>query len=414
MITYHDAINNLLSNAPILNDEFIDLDHSLGRVCSQTILSREELPSFANSAMDGFAVQAEITQRCSNLNPLHLPVADTIAAGDRLKKNVIPPIECAYEIMTGAPVPTEYNSVIPVESITFADNKQDGYRQIVVHEPTQPGRNIRYPGEDFRIGDVVISQGTVIAPSHIMALSSLGITQLNVFHQPKITILSTGNELVPIDTAHLEVGQIRHSNGIYLCNALRSQGISADFLGCFSDDPDILESQLYQLLNATDPPDIIITTGAVSAGKWDFIPTLVQKLKMEILFHKVAIRPGKPILAARWLDKSYFFGLPGNPISCTVGLRFFVYPLLRKLRAMTPEKPLTAKLTDAVTKKPGLHTFCKAIYESDDSGQLKVNLLKDQESFKIKPLLAMNCWAVLDGSRSDYQANDLINIYEAY
>ncbi len=405
MITFNDAINILLSEVQLVATQTVNLYEAVGRVCAVTLTATEVIPAFANAAMDGFAIQTMTLKDCSPTNPVHLSVTSSIAAGDAAPASVLTLPGYVCEIMTGAVVPQGYDAVIPIEAVNVIDNQQ-----IVINQTLQPGENIRYPGEDFLIGDQVLTKGSIIEPRHIMILASLGLTQITVYRPINVVILSTGNELVSVDTKQLAVGQIRNSNGIYAVSALRQLGVNAQFLGSFADDLATVKNKIVQLQNSQPAPDIIITTGAVSAGKWDFIPTLLRELQAHILFHKVAIRPGKPILAAKLSATTYFLGLPGNPISTAVGLRFFVDPLLRSLHGRELEKPVVAKLKAPIEKKHNLHTFYKAHTEVNQSGELIVEILSGQESFKMKPLLTANCWAALCAPKV-YQQHELVEIY---
>jgi molybdopterin molybdotransferase len=405
MITYSDALDILLSKVPLIPTEIVHLNEVLGRVCAQTIYSPEAMPSFTNSAMDGFAIQSKSLKDCSPTNPVYLSVVGSVAAGDA-PISISTHINPACEIMTGAVVPDGFDAVIPIEAVTVIDNKK-----VIIQQTLVPGQNIRYPGEDIQINDLILSAGTIIEPQHIMILASLGITQIKVYRKIKIVILSTGNELVNIETKNLATGQIRNSNGIYLAHALQTPSVHAEFLGSFSDDLNTVKNIIMQLQNGQPAPDLIITTGAVSAGKWDFIPTLLSEINADILFHKVAIRPGKPILAARLSEHTYFFGLPGNPISTAVGLRFFVKPLLRSMQGRALEKTLHAKLKNPLNKKHNLHTFYKAHIQVNSLGELIVDILSGQESFKMKPLLTANCWAALCEAK-EYHQHELIDVYE--
>ncbi|MGA2654969.1 MAG: molybdopterin molybdotransferase MoeA [Gammaproteobacteria bacterium] len=404
MITYPEALNLLLADVPLAKTETVNLEHSLARTCAKSIFSTEAMPSFANSAMDGFAVQTKAVADCSAEKPVYLNVIATIAAGDAISHTP----SCAFdtcEIMTGAIVPNGFDAVIPIEAIKIIDSNRIEINQIM-----KPGQNIRYPGEDFQINDLVLSKGQTIEPKHIMILASLGITEIEVYKPIKVVILSTGNELVSIDEKQLKLGQIRHSNGIYAEHLIKSLGYDATFIGCFADDFDLVKSEISKIVNSENKPDVIITTGAVSAGKWDFIPNLLRELHAEILFHKVAIRPGKPILAAKLSHDIYFLGLPGNPVSTAVGLRFFAIPLLGKLSNKPCDKIISAKLKSSIQKKHDLHTFYKAYFEINSEGECTVDILSGQESFKMQPLLAANCWAILQ-EQKDYQQHELVKVY---
>jgi molybdopterin molybdotransferase len=405
MITYHEAINILTSNVSLVNTEVVDISAAIGKICAQTITASEALPAFANSAMDGYAIQTKALTDCSPAKPVHLTVTTSIAAGDAA--HVLPAsIMDACEIMTGAIVPNGYDAVIPIETVKIISEKE-----IAISQLLEPGQNIRYPGEDFQINDMILTEGEVIEPRHIMILASFGITQIIVYRKLNVVILSTGNELVSVDTKQLTMGQVRNSNGIYTAQVLEQLGVSARFLGSFADNLTPVKDKIKQILLEEPAPDLVITTGAVSAGKWDFIPTLLNELQAEVLFHKVAIRPGKPILAAKLSKNTYFLGLPGNPISAAVGLRFFAMPLLRHMQGRIIEKTVPAKLNTPIQKKHDLLTFYKAFTHINQHGECMVDILPGQESFKMKPLLTANCWAVLD-EKKEYQQHVLINIYQ--
>jgi molybdopterin molybdotransferase len=401
MITYPEALDLLLANVSHVNTEIVELSHAIGKTCAKIITANESIPAFANSAMDGFAVQTNALKHCSDEHPVHLKVIAAIAAGDSAHYAATSPLDTC-EIMTGAVVPSGYDAVIPIEYVKFVNPNE-----IVITQSLKPGQNIRFPGEDFQINDVILTPGEIITPKHIMILATFGITQIPIYRPLTVAILSTGNELVSIETKQLATGQIRNSNGIYIAHYLQQLGVNATFIGSFADDVTTVKNKIEQLSTV----DLIITTGAVSAGKWDFIPTLLHALQANILFHKVAIRPGKPILAATVKDHTYFLGFPGNPIASVVGLRFFALPLIYQLHGRTIEKPIIAKLNTPIQKKHRLHTFYKAFSHVNSQGECMVNILSDQESFKMKPLLTANCWAVLQDER-DYAQHEYIHIYQ--
>jgi molybdopterin molybdotransferase len=173
--------------------------------------------------------------------------------------------------------------------------------------------------------------------------------------------------------------------------------------------PDDAQALTRELTRALDLADIVITTGGVSAGRLDFVPATLAAMGGEILFHKVAIRPGKPLLCAR-LGGRLVFALPGNPIAVAVGLRFFVIPALRALAGRVPERWLRARAEAAIHSRAGITFFAKSRAQVDGQGTLRVAALPGQESFKISPLLAANCWAILDAERGGVAADDLVDV----
>jgi molybdopterin molybdotransferase len=181
--------------------------------------------------------------------------------------------------------------------------------------------------------------------------------------------------------------------------------------GIIPDDADMFAAKV-RILSAR--ADIIVSTGAVSAGRHDFVAESLRRLGAEILFHKVAIRPGKPILLARLPGGTFYLGLPGNPVSAAVGLRFFLYPLLCSLSGISQENDQPARLELPVKKKPGMRFFQKARFWTDDAGQGRVRILDGQESFKIRPMLEMNCWAILDEEQEYAAAGATVPVASLY
>jgi molybdopterin molybdotransferase len=400
MITYQEALEKISSSVTEIESESISISDSLGMVVVEDIISAENSPPFKNSAMDGFAVKTSTLSGTTIFDVVGSTVAGDLPDAGK---------NGAWEIMTGAPVPDGYDAVIKIEDVEILErNNDDRPSKISTKVIAEPNQNIREAGEDFKSGDLVLNAGDTITPYHIMALASLGITEIKTTVKPTISIISTGKELVDDLSATLIAGQIRNSNAPYLQAELSSMGIKHSYAGTIHDDPELFEEMLVKLLESNT--NIIISTGAVSMGRHDFIPDSLKKLGAEIIFHKVAIRPGKPILFAKFPNGKFYFGLPGNPISAAIGLRFFVYPLICKLQNLKTRKPLIAKLSETTKKKTGFLFFRKALAYSDETGQLHVDILQGQESFKINPLLTANCWAILPADSSSVAAGSNIDI----
>ena len=244
-------------------------------------------------------------------------------------------------------------------------------------------------------------------PQHILTLGSHGIPRLKVRRKPRIAILATGKEIVEVGEP-LQSGQIWNSTAPFLKTALSALGTDPTFYGIVKDDPEAF----FQIMNRifSDAPDVVITTGAVSVGKHDFIAQALSDLKAQILFSKVAIRPGKPILFAKLPQGPSFFGLPGNPVSTAVGMRFFVVPFLRKMLGQAQEKPWTALLEKSARKPEGFRCFFKARVESR-RGALHVSILPGQSSFMISPLLEANAWAVLPEEAKSIQEGTPLELF---
>ncbi len=402
MINYEQAIE-LIYKTDRLKTKRIAFEQARGFIAAQSIKARNCVPPFSNSAMDGFAIYDKDIAHATEKKPVFLPISGNSAAGDILEKGI--PNTC-WEIMTGAGIPKGYNTVVKLEDVCIEQN------QIKFHSPVPACHHIRKAGEDFSIGDEIIHPGTLISPHHIMALAAIGEKNILVYHKPALTFFITGKELIDNPETSLESGQIRNSNGPYLHSALNEIGINPHYGGLIKDDPEAFEIELKNTLSHSD---ILITTGAVSAGKYDFIPHSLKRLGADIIFHKLAIRPGKPLLYARFKNGKHFFGLPGNPVSAIIGLRFFVIPLIRHLQNMPIEKPITIEDDSlSLPEKKGVCFFQKAYLSLDTTQKFRLHILDGQESFKIHPMLKANSWAVFSRQIRDQTHNPKIKLYPLF
>ncbi len=409
MISYREALACIRECGHRQNVKTVDLHQALGKICAADIASSQTVPAFDNSAMDGFAVRTADTQGAAAEQLLSLRIAGSALAGDVPAAAVT---GSAWEINTGAPVPQGYDSIVPVEQVQTEGLGSGGRpASIRLSAPARINEHIRRAGEDFRPGDSVIAAGTRVMPQHIMALAALGIGEIKVHAAPAVAVISTGRELVDDSRSSLMPGQIRNANGPYLMAILSRLHTEPHYEGIIPDDPEMFAAKV-RILSAR--ADIIVSTGAVSAGRHDFVVESLRRLGARILFHKVAIRPGKPILFARLPTGTFYLGLPGNPVSAAVGLRFFLYPLLCSLSGIDPEHEQPARLEQPVKKKPGLRFFQKAKIWTDEAGQRRVRILDGQESFKIRPMLEMNCWAILDEEREHAAAGAMIPVATLY
>ncbi len=398
MISYEQALNILQQNE---KQPSIDIatDKALGFVAVKAIKSDVFVPPFNNSAMDGFAIKSADIANASKESPISLKIAGSTMAGDSPSSGATG----AWEIMTGAPVPENYDSVVKIEDI---DLSKKGFATF--SNPIKIHNNIRDRGEDFSPNDLIIEEGTIITAKHIMALAAIGVDRINVATKPNIKIFSTGKEIINNSKTPLLKGQIRNSNSPYLKAILSELGLNSTYGGVIPDNAELFEEKIRQAIKDND---IIISTGAVSMGKKDFVPDSLRKLGADIIFHKVLIRPGKPILYAKFPNKVKYFGLPGNPISCAVGFRFFIVPYLRKILGQEAEQALKANLIAPLRKKKGFRFFCKAFASLTSEGVLQVEILSGQQSFKIHPLLKANCWASLAPEQEQLDAGAKIDIY---
>ena len=406
MISYQET-QTILKNQPRLAPHRVKIENACGLIAAQDVVSQVFVPSFLNAAMDGFAVKTTDLLSASRTNPINLSVTGSSMAGEVSIKGK----GGAWEIMTGAYVPEGYDAVIKVEDVIIIKTHPNGHpAEIQISQPMAKKENIRCEGEDFTPNKQILKKGQLITPSSIMALSAVGESEILVTPKPIVTVFSSGKEVVDEQDKELLPGQIRDANGPFLMAMLKECNCNARYAGLVKDDPEEFEAKVLANLNNTD---IFISTGAVSAGSLDFIPTSLQRLGAEIIFHKAAIRPGKPILYARFPNGSHFFGLPGNPISAIIGFRFFILSLLHHLQGHPAEQPLKARLNTPCSKPHDLRFFAKAKLSNTNNADLVVDILQGQESFKTHSLLNANCWAVLKAQQKDRQEGDIVDVYPA-
>lgn len=402
MISYKEvlAIISREGDERQLLGEWTDTREIVGRICAEDITSPVSNQQFDNSAMDGFAVRTEDF----NASPAALEIAGRIIAGELKEYKPLLPGQC-YEIMTGAVLPPGCDAVVPVEKTERQKEK------ILFREAPRKGDHIRRAGEDFSEGDKILEKGMVFSPGHVLTLATLGVGKVKVLKKPRVAFISTGQEVVDALSTPLNPGQIYNSTGPYLQIALPAMGAEILPLGSIGDDHDLYKKKLREVVDQGS--DIILSTGAVSAGSEDFVPVVLKDMGAEIFFHKVAIRPGKPILFARFPHQGpFFFGLPGNPVSTAAGLRFFVDPLIRTMQGLLAEKPQYAILQKPFRKNHRLRSFVRASIHGTAKATLEVDIPEKQQSFMVKPFIDTNAWAVIEEDASSLKAGDLVEIYQ--
>lgn len=398
MKSYFDSIQILFNNSNKLLDYIkfknIKLLESINNVSYTTLLSDKDIPFFCNSAMDGYAICSQHTVDLSFSKSKVFKIIDVVMAGESVGDYDLDG-DCVVEIMTGARLPSCFDSVIKFEDVIFDSNSNN---KIILNRFVKLGENVRQIGEDFKLGDIIIRKGEMCSPCHLMSLSTFGIKTVNILNKPCVYLVCSGNEIV--ESVNLNkcvdidnVSCINNTTAPYIISFLKILGIEVHYLGLVKDNV----NDFKLLLTSSLPLDVlslVITTGAVSKGKADFIPLALKSMGVNILFHGVKIKPGKPILFAKYSLKTYFFGLPGNPISSVIGLRFFVYPFLRLLMGQAYEKPFKAILDLDYLCKRRYDTFLKA-YSYFSGSSLRVKILDDQESFKINSMLKSNSFVFL-------------------
>jgi molybdopterin molybdotransferase len=402
MIEYKQARKRIkkAARAVKLATEDCALDLAQGRVLAAPVLANVDLPAFDNSAMDGYALRAQ-----TETGELRLPVVKSIAAGDLPSETEM---DGAVEIMTGAPVPHWCETVVPVENVEIERGEDGEPTAISLHGPIVIDQHIRRAGEDVTNGEELLAPGRVLSPEVIMMLAALGQSNVSVKACPKVSLISTGAELVDQPNIPLQPGQIRNSNQPFLAAKLMGWPVEVDAM---TGHPDTKDEFLKMLRAAVSGgSQIIISTGAVSMGNRDFVPDALAEMGAQTIFHKSRIRPGKPILFAVLPNGALFFGLPGNPISAAVGFTFFVLPALRKILGLKEPAPQSARLVNNFSKRAGLRMFAKACCWNQ-KGKMLVEILPGQQSFRMNPLLAANCWAEIPEDAASVEPGAKLRIH---
>ncbi|MCG8409749.1 MAG: molybdopterin molybdotransferase MoeA [Bacteroidales bacterium] len=311
MITIEEAYKTVIDTACCLQTEKIKFTESLGRVLAENVKSDIEMPPFDKSAMDGYACRK--TDLKNNLE-----IIEIIPAG-KIPEKEIGVNQCA-NIMTGAPIPRGADCVVQVELTELINDK-------LVKINTEPARaNISYKGEDVKEGEIVLQKGIKIEAQHIAIFAAVGYTEVLVYKTPKVGIISTGDELVEPNIKP-SLSQIRNSNGYQLIAQVKKCGAIANYIGIADDTPQDTFEKVNKALNEND---IVLLTGGVSMGSFDFVPDVLKQAGIKILFDSVAVKPGKPTTFGVANGK-YCFGLPGNPVSSFVQFELLVKPLIYHL-----------------------------------------------------------------------------------
>jgi len=384
MLKVDEAMRLVLNSTEVLPFEEVSLLNSLDRVLARDIYSGLPLPPWDNSAMDGYAVRANDTKYASPNSPCVLEVIGEIKAGEFPECEIIQ--GKAMRITTGAPLPDGADAVVVLEATEESKDK------VKVFKSVTRGENIRKKGEDVREGSLVIEKGKRVRAYEIAMLASLGITKVTVYRTPRVAVITTGDELIDIEE-QLPKGKIRDSNSWMLSALLIKTGINPISSGKAADNRNSLVERVKEAL--TEGLDCLLVSGGVSVGKYDIVKGVLKELGFQEIFHRVKMKPGKPLLFGR-INKALVFGLPGNPVSSAISFEVFVRPALFKMMGME-FKPLTvsAILKEDIRKKPGKTHFLRVSLE-EEGGILYAVPLKKQGSAMITSLTSADGFIEID------------------
>ncbi|MEJ2109451.1 MAG: molybdopterin molybdotransferase MoeA [Acidobacteriota bacterium] len=395
MISVEEALGILFSNLPGRKVEQVHFQDSLSRILAEDLTATGNIPPFNRSAMDGFAVSAEDVENA----PVELEIAGEVRAGGGMP-GTLPPGQ-AMSIMTGAPVPNGADSVQIVEECRLSG---DG-RRVTINKPVRSGENIVAMGSEASAGEVVLKTGHRVGPAEIAVMATFGYDLVKVWRNPRVAVFATGDELVEINEAP-RPDQIRNSNAYCLISQLKYMGLEAEYLGIAKDDKEALRSRMLKGLEK----EVLIITGGVSMGEYDFVKDVFEELGLEILFSKVAIKPGKPTVFAR-KGETLIFGLPGNPISALVTFECFVRPALGSLCGMAqPElHRMKGELLADMKQSSGRMAFFPAWVFWDEGG-VKVEPLRWKSSADIIGFTGANATFIFPRNRNHLRKGETVEV----
>ncbi len=390
-LTVAEALNAVLDGVSVLSAESEPILDALGRVLAEPVVAADSLPPFANSSMDGYALRADDIVNACTQTPVTLDVVGDIAAGN--VSDVAVTAGTAARIMTGAPLPSGADSVIPVEDTNepWRDEERPLPRQIEIRRAVQPGDYVRGIGEDIQAGTAVLQQGHVLRPQEIGLLASLGISKVKVIRRPRVAILATGDELLSVEEA-LQPGKIRNSNGYAQTSQVKALGADPVFLGIARDNEEDVRQKLQEGLEAD--VDLFVSSAGVSVGAYDVVKTVLVQ-DGQVGFWRVRMRPGKPLAFGTYANVPYI-GLPGNPVSAMVSFERFARAAILKMAGHTKfERPQVSVRLQDVIHSDGRESYVRAVVTRNELGEYIATTTGSQGSHIMTSLVEANALLIV-------------------
>ncbi|MEN3028332.1 MAG: gephyrin-like molybdotransferase Glp [Aquificaceae bacterium] len=392
---YEEALKIVLENISPLPSERVLLWQALGRFLAEEIRSDSDKPPFDNSAMDGYAVKAEDLQG----ENIRLRLLGEVSAGGEVGVRVDK--GTAVRIFTGAPIPEGADAVVPLEF-----TRQEG-EYILVEKPLKKGANIRLKGEELKEGELILKRGTPIRGYEIGIMASVNRVSVSVYQKPKVAVLSTGDEVRDIGENIEKPSQIRSSNNHALYARALELGCEVVHLGIVGDSPEDIE----RLLKGVERYDVFLTTGGVSVGEKDYVQKLVREMGFEVLFHKLRIKPAKPVLFAR-RNKTLLFGLPGNPVSCLMAFDLLVKPALLRMQGVEKCGPTVYRaqlVRDFSRREAERREFVRAKFW-EEGGRLYCDFSPKTQSHMLTSYVDANCYLVVYEGVKELRAGQEVEV----
>ncbi|WP_334029542.1 molybdopterin molybdotransferase MoeA [Alteromonas sp. P256] len=426
-LSLEEALSKALAATHVVSDiETISLSSAHRRVVAQDVVATLDVPPWDNSAMDGFAINAN-----SYTQGQALTVQGIITAGEKASTSLS--AGHAYKIMTGAPIPDGANAVIMIEN---CGNDANG--NVIINEAPTQGQNIRHQANDITKGQVLIEKGTQLRAEHLMLLSSQGLNEVVVYRKLRVGIVATGNELAAPGESRSDT-QIYESNRVGISAILSNENVEVVDFGIVEDDKASLTSLFnYAASNASDSfnnragpatlttrtaagastkgnagnnVDIMVSSGGVSVGDADYVKDVIEAMG-HIEFWKIAVKPGKPFALGR-LNNTVFCGLPGNPVSSFVTAKLLVLPIISKMQGRQDGHTaltVTATLTKNIERRAGRRDYQRATMSYDDNGNLVVTPFKTQSSGVMTSITSANCFMIIHEDISTLAIGDTVPV----
>ncbi|WP_242235645.1 gephyrin-like molybdotransferase Glp [Bacillus cereus group sp. BfR-BA-01316] len=397
-----EAVARVMEYAYLGETEKVSLIESYGRTLGEDVVADYDVPHFDRSPYDGFAIRAEDTKEASSSNPIQFEVIGEIGAGFVFTEEVKP--FQAVRIMTGAAIPAGCNAVVMLELTEGFEENEKTYMKL--KRSFASGDNISFKGEDVKQNAILVKKGTFINPGVAALLATFGYSSVNVVKQPIIGVVTTGSELLEVHEP-LKQGKIRNSNSYMIAAQIERVGGVVRYYGQFVDD---LETCYKTVKKAMKEVDILITTGGVSVGDYDYLPAIYERLQANVLFNKIAMRPGSVTTVAE-LEGKLLFGLSGNPSACYVGCELYVRPVIR---TYLHRKDPHVYRAEAILQKDfsKANPFTRFVRGSVKivNGQLQVTPVGLDKSSAISSLAEANAFIVLPGGTRGFEAGITVSV----